>query len=262
MKKELIKLDLFKLIVLIFLIIVLTILLCERPAALVSHGVESSVDTPQIAENDLEEENSAVQVPLLPKSNSFLKLDEENTGLLDAAGVLRYRLSEDNKAWVPLIPEDILEILPDDFKLTSDESNMWHILDGNGGVLYSFNPDVLDWDIAPEKITETQDVSQSGDGKEIVECEGAKPARLTTVGSHIKVVNALIPLRSSPDAESANYVLSLPKGTTLEIVNLPVCTRFLGGANLWWGVRTESGIEGWAAEASAINDVYYLQEVK
>jgi len=85
---------------------------------------------------------------------------------------------------------------------------------------------------------------------------------LTLVGSQVRVINALIPLRSSPDAESANYMLSLPKGTTLEIVNLPVCTPFLGGANLWWGVRTNSGSEGWAAEASAISDVYYLQEIQ
>ena len=262
MKNALIKIDLNKLVVLIILIILLIILLHKEPEPLISREMAGNADTQQLAENDLEGEGSTVQVPAHPKSDDSLKLNEAHTGLLDTGGVLRYQLSEDKKTWVPLIPEDVLHVLPDDYALTLDESNIWHILDGNGGVLYSFNSDILEWNMAPEKIMEAQGASRSGDDSEIPACEGAKTARLTSVGSHIKVVNALIPLRSSPDAESANYMLSLPKGTHLEVVNLPVCTRFLGGANLWWGVRTESGLVGWAAEASAINDVYYLQEIK
>ncbi len=259
MKNALIKVDQYKLVVLIVLLIALIILVCEEPATLMSSEMAGDADIQQLAENNCEGESSTVQIPPLPKSDDSLKLNEANMGLLDTGGIMRYLLSEDKKTWVPLIPEDILDVLPDDFELTSDESNVWHIFDGGGSVLYSFNSDVLEWNMAPEKIMEAQDDSRSGD---IPACEGAKPARLTSVGTHIKVVNALIPLRSSPDAESANYMLSLPKGTHLEVVNFPVCTRFLGGANLWWGVRTENGIEGWAAEASAISDVYYLQEIK
>jgi len=259
MRNALIKVDLFKLIVLIILIIVLIILVCEEPAEIMSREMAGEADTQQFAENNFKGESSVAQIPSIPKSDDSLKLNEVNMGLLDTGGVLRYRLSEDKKTWVPQIPEDILDALPDDFELTSDESNIWHILDGSDGVLYAFNSDVLEWNMAPEKIMEAQDDSRSGD---IPVCEDAKIARLTSVGSQVKVVNALIPLRSSPDAESANCMLSLPKGTHLEVVSFPVCTRFLDGANLWWGVRTESGLEGWAAEASAISDVYYLQEIK
>ncbi len=262
MKNALIKVDLFKLIVLIILIMVLIILVREEPAALMSREMAGDADTQQFTENNPGGESGVAQIPSFPKTDDSLKLNEENMGLLDTGGVLRYQLSEDKKIWVPIIPEDVLKVLPDDFKLTSDESNIWHILDGSDGVLYSFNSDVLKWNMAAEEIMEAQDASRAEDDKRIPVCEGAKPARLTSIGSHIKVVNALIPLRSSPDAESANYVVSLPKGTHLEVVNFPVCTRFLSGANLWWGVRTESGREGWAAEASAVTDVYYLQEIK
>ena len=260
MKNALIKVDLFKLVVLIVLIIVLIILVYEKPAALMSSGIAGDADIQKLAENDFEGESTIAQIPSFPKSDDSLKIDELHTGLLDTDGVMRFRLSEDNKIWIPLIPVDILDILPDNFELTSDESNIWHIFDGNGSVLYVFNSEGLEWSMVYERIVEAQDDSQSGG--DIPECVDAKPARLTSVGLHIEVVNALIPLRSSPDAESANYMLSLPKGTHLEVVNLPVCTRFLGGANLWWGVRTESGLEGWAAEASAISDVYYLQEIE
>jgi len=262
MKNALINVDLFKLIVLIILIIFLVILLSEVSAPFIYREMAGDAETQQFAEKNLEEDSSAVQIPSLPKSNNPLKLDETDTGLLDTGGVLRYQLSEDKKIWVPLITEDVFKVLPGDYAFTPDEFGVWNIVDGNGDVLYSFNSDVLEWNMEAEKIIETQGASLSGNEKEIPVCEGAKPARLTSVGSHIKVVNALIPLRSSPDAESANYMLSLPKGTHLEVVSLPVCTRFLGGANLWWGVRTDSGLEGWAAEASAIRDVYYLQEIE
>ena len=262
MKNALIKVDLYKLVVLIILIIALIILVREEPAALVSREKTDDADTQQLAENNLEREASTVQTPPLPKSDDSLKLNEAKTGLLDTDGVLCYQLSEDKEIWVPLIPEVVLKVLPDDYALISDEFSEWYIADGKGEALYYFKSDILEWNVIAEKIMEEQDASRVGDGSEIPACEGAKPARLTLIGSPIKVVNALIPLRSSPDAESANYMLSLPKGTHLEVVSLPVCTRFLSGANLWWGVRTESGLEGWAAEASAISDVYYLQEIK
>lgn len=68
--------------------------------------------------------------------------------------------------------------------------------------------------------------------------------------------------QSSPDAESANYLQSLLKGTTLAITTFTVCTPLLGGAHLWWGVQIESRLVGWASEASVISDMYYLQEMQ
>ena len=255
-------LDLFKLIVTIALILILIILLVQKPEVVISNGKEDGVDIEKTEEIDVEEKIKINQFPLFPLSDGSLELDEKGSGLLDTNGVMRFKLSDDGQAWEPVIPGGILNKLPDGYALTTDESNMWYIVDGNGDALYSFNLDVLEWNEEAEKVAEAQDASESGDDKGITACEGANPPRLTSVGSQVRVINAMIPLRSSPDAESANYMLSLPKGTILEIVNLPVCTPFLGGANLWWGVRTDSGLEGWAAEASAISDVYYLREIQ
>ena len=255
-------LDLFKLIVTIVLILILIILLTQKPGVVIPNGKEDGADIKKAEEIDVEEKINIDQFPLFPLSDGSLELDEKGSGLLDTNGVMRFKLSDDGQTWEPVIPGEILSELPDDYALTTDESNVWYIVDENGDALYSLNLEVLEWNEEAEKIAEAQDASESGDDREITACEGANPARLTSTGSQVRVVNSMIPLRSSPDAESANYMLSLPKGTTLEIVKLPVCTPFLGGANLWWGVRTESGLEGWAAEASAISDVYYLQEIQ
>ena len=255
-------LDLFKLIVTILLVLILITLIIQKPGAVVSDGKEDGADIEKAEEIDVEEKIDVDQFPSFPLSDGSLELDEKGSGLLDMNGVMRYQLSDDEQVWEPVIPGEILNKLPDDYALTTDESNVWYIVDGNGDALYSFNLEALEWSMEPEKITESEDDSGLGDDGEITACEGANPARLTLVGSHVRVVNAMIPLRSSPDAESANYMMSLPKGTILEIVNLPICTPFLGGANLWWGVRADSGLEGWAAEASAISDVYYLQEIQ
>ncbi len=262
MKKKNRNLDQFKLIVTIVLILILIILLVQKPVVVISNGNKNGAEIEKAEEIDVEEKIDIDQFPLFPLSDGSLELDEKGSGLLDINGEMRFKLSDDGQAWEPVIPGEILNKLPDDYALTADESGVWYIVDGNGDALYSFNMEVLEWNMEPEKVSEAQDASGPGDDSEITVCEGANPARLTLVGSQVRVVNAMIPLRSSPDAESANYLLSLPKGTTLEIVNLPVCTPFLGGANLWWGVRTDSGLEGWAAEASAISDVYYLQEIQ
>lgn len=97
---------------------------------------------------------------------------------------------------------------------------------------------------------------------EVPECIGANPRRIDSIGSEVRVINALIPLRSSPDAQADNVIATLPEGSMLEIIGEPVCVPFLEGANLWWFVRTEEGMEGYAAEGSAISDTYYLEEIK
>mgnify|MGYP001128390133 CR=1 FL=1 len=75
-------------------------------------------------------------------------------------------------------------------------------------------------------------------------------------------MNALIPLRSSPQAGANNILSDLPIDTVLEVVALPVCTEYLEGANLWWQVRLPNGLSGWAAEGSAISPTYYLEMIE
>ena len=96
----------------------------------------------------------------------------------------------------------------------------------------------------------------------IPECEGANPPRIESIGTEVRVINSLIPLRAEPDAGSNNILTTLPEGTLLEVVGEPVCVPLGDGANLWWYVRTEDGMEGYAAEGSATTDTYYLETVE
>ncbi|MBM3137390.1 MAG: hypothetical protein FJZ98_04285 [Chloroflexi bacterium] len=75
------------------------------------------------------------------------------------------------------------------------------------------------------------------------------------------MINSLIPLRYSPNAIEQNIITGLPVGSRLEIISDPVCIPYLGGANLWWGVKTSFGRNGFVAEGSAISELYYLEEV-
>ena len=111
---------------------------------------------------------------------------------------------------------------------------------------------------APTAKTETTPPESTSDA---VVCDNALPTRLSGVGARAEVVNALIPLRASPEVGRSNILKGLEKGSVVEIISLPVCVPYLTGANNWWGVRTSDGREGYAAEGSAINPIYYLQEI-
>jgi len=93
-------------------------------------------------------------------------------------------------------------------------------------------------------------------------CPKALSPHISSIGVKAEVVYEMIPLRSSPKVTLENILQALPIGTELEIIKMPVCAEFLSGANLWWGVKTMDGKIGWAAEGSAIDPVYYLQEIK
>lgn len=103
---------------------------------------------------------------------------------------------------------------------------------------------------------------QTGSASNGADCPLAAPARISGVGARVRVVNALIPMRTKPSVPSSGYVLPLHMGSVLEIISLPVCEPFLENANLWWQVRAQNGRTGWAAEASAIKPIlYYLEEI-
>lgn len=116
-------------------------------------------------------------------------------------------------------------------------------------------------DTAVQTPTISTEVTPQESPSTAAECTGALPVRLSGVGVRAVVVNALIPLRASPEVGSNNILRGLPIGSVVEITSLPVCTPYLSGANNWWGVRTVDGSEGYAAEGSAINPIYYLQEL-
>jgi hypothetical protein len=92
-------------------------------------------------------------------------------------------------------------------------------------------------------------------------CEKALPVRLSGADVRARVTNATLTLRSRP--EVANNVLGfMPAGTEVDVIALPVCTPYLEGANNWWRVTTAAGTVGFAAEGSAVNPVYYLEEIR
>jgi len=128
----------------------------------------------------------------------------------------------------------------------------------------------LTTDAAPQALATTTETAESVTSTEaapqevtsdVMECTNALPTRLSGVGARAEVVNAFIPLRDSPEVGRSNILKGMPEGTVVEIISLPVCTPYLTGANHWWGVRTADGRIGYAAEGSAINPIYYLQEI-
>jgi hypothetical protein len=220
--------------------------------------VESEQRDVNTEKDATETASDAPSLPEFPNTKIELSHDAVAGGMIDMDGVRRFRLDENGENWIPVLQEELEEDLPDGYTLGKDDYGAWIIKDANGRILYMLNIDNLEWRAVEEHTEATGDFSQEED---LVECVGANPMRISGPGARVQVVNALIPLRSSPDATTSNYIKSLPEGALLEIITEPVCTPYLDGANQWWGVRTEDGVEGFAAEGSAVSDLYYLKEI-
>jgi hypothetical protein len=256
-------LDPFKLIITIILLFILVFLIIQKPGMKIPADSENNgIDLIEENSDKNEEKGKAEHLPDLPLMDGSLSLNDSEKGLVGTDGIERFVLSDDQKRWEPVITEDVLTKLPNDFRLSQDESGVWYITDVSGTGLYILDLELLEWMELSSELEDEEAASGTGNGGEIITCEGANPTRLNAIGSQVKVVNATIPLRSSPDANAVNIIKPLSEGTVLKIIKSPVCTPLLNGANLWWGVQIEGGLEGWAAEASAITDVYYLQEVR
>jgi len=258
MRNQFLKYDLFKLIVLLVLIILLiTLLISPVNAPAVSNEQNDAVV--EAVDGATGGDSAAPSLPESPTTNIDLSFDGKTGRLVDDAGTARYRLDESGEIWVPVISDSLIADLPDDYSLLPDDSGDWIITGSGGSVLYRFDSGDLVWMKAEGEAADSEDTEAKA---EPAPCDGANPVRISDIGAKVRVVNALIPLRLSPDATSSNYVLSLPEGSVLEIISGPVCTPYLDGANQWWGVRTEEGVEGFAAEGSAVSDIYYLEEIQ
>jgi len=262
------KLDIFKLIIALLLLLMLIILITRwqwiKPE---TQGAQGDISAEENAEVDVEvdaevDNKDSPEVPSIPASDLTLSLDQDSSTLIDSNGQARFLLDSENFLWMPVVSDEFKSSLLPEFSVVNDESNVWFIRDAAGSVLYTFDIASLEWieiteDIVPvEKPTEAAPVNV-----QIVACEGANPTQISGEGAWVEVVNALIPLRSSPSALAPNILRPLPIGTPLEIISLPTCTSYLDGANLWWGVETEGGETGYAAESSAVSPSYYLQEI-
>jgi len=167
--------DLFKLIVTIMLILILIILLIQKQEVDKSIGKREGAEIEKAEEIDVEEKINVDQFPLFPLSDGSLELDEKVSGLLDTNGVMRFKLNDDEQSWEPVIPGEILNKLPVDYALTTDESNVWYIVDENGDALYSFNLEYLNG-IKKQRRPRKRKMLQN---RKMI--EGLRPARALTL---------------------------------------------------------------------------------
>jgi len=260
MQKKYISYDLFKLMILLVLLVILAVLLYAR--------------SPYFQQEEQEEQNSqntglpvepgdvraSMRLPVFPDAALGLVPNTEQNGLINQDGDLVYILSDDEKTWNPYVPADIKNKLPQGFMQTQDESGVWNLNLPEGDTMYLFDLNELIWKPVEKNVIPELANQLSPDNK--LACPGANPSRIQNTDEFVQVISAEIPLRSSPRADLRNYLIQLPKGTVLEIVGKPTCSAYLNGANLWWLVRTPYGLEGYAAEGSALTDLYYLEVIK
>ena len=250
--------DLFKLIItiLLFLLLFLTF---RNPLEL-KRGIselEDRAENEVLQPTDFDDKEATLVLPVFPNTKVELRYDDESKSLVDSQNRPKFVMNKKEDGWIPVVPQDVLDKVGGNFMLEIDESNVWHI-QGEEGQQFSLEIDSLTWNHV--SFVEA-DVSGPEVESVALPCEGANPMRITSVGDSVRVVNNLIPLRSSPDATSANIVRALPIGTELKVVSLPICTPFLDGANQWWEVQTQDGQTGWVAEGSAVGSTYYLETI-
>jgi predicted membrane-bound mannosyltransferase/DNA-binding beta-propeller fold protein YncE len=205
------------------------------------------------------ETTGGIVIPVFPENTQGLVINPSADALLDNFGKVIYQLDVELNEWVPVIPTSLELTLSDGSQIKKDESKIWHILDKAGTALYAF--DQLNFEWIDLISTSNSELDASDIASEIQTCEGANPSRISGIGAMARVINSLIPLRYSPNALEQNIITGLSIGTRLEITSDPLCIPYLGGANLWWGVKTSYGISGYVAEGSAISLVYYLEEI-
>ena len=259
MEKRFTPYDGMKLIVLIFLLLILASMFILRGAnqPRAKGLIETTPTQPDMEEID--ETTVEKTLPAFPAGAENLTLNEEQTGLIDEGQNIVYTLSEDGNMWIPEIENDLIKKLPENYQVKKDENDVWQIINESNEAAYIFDAEQNKWLAVEKQETKGDEDAISLQGN--VECLLANPSQISSGGKMIRVINAVIPLRSSPDATTLNFVTSLEQETQLEVIGEPVCTPYLEGANIWWPVRTPNGMEGYAAEGSAISDLYYLEEI-
>jgi len=259
-KKDFIPYDRFKLVILLSFVVILGIMLYARSNEKENDLMESAYFPSDETGQQSFEPNAENQLPAIPSSHQELSINSDKTELVDDSGKLIYELGEDGHQWTPIIYPEVMNTISPEYSLLQDESDIWQIISTSGEVLFIFDSNKLVWELAESTGSMMQSSTDCADL--VFDCSSANPARIKSIDEMVRVINAEIPLRSTPDAVSENFIISLAQGDLLQVTDEPVCMPYLSGANLWWPVRTDDGIEGYAAEGSAISDLYYLQPVE
>ncbi len=107
---------------------------------------------------------------------------------------------------------------------------------------------------APEAVTATPQAAPAA--TTAVECKAPSASRLV-IGKNAMTLGDLN-LRSEPKIGENILTVSVT-GSTLKVLDGPVCVPYLDGAYLWWQVETSSGKTGYSAENYYNGLGYYLK---
>lgn len=215
------------------------------------------MEGPAEVETPAEDEQPAAAAPLLPPfpvPAENYTFSETDTLLVGLNGEPVYQLSADGSMWVPLIPQELGDPAT---QPTFVEPDGWQM--ESNGVSYRWDPAGAVW-VSENNPESPAAVEPTIEEPEISQDCAAAPTQLS-VGQQARVASNLN-LRLSPDISASNRILTMPIGTTVEILAAPVCTPYQNGAYLWWQVVLPDGTQGWAAEASLTQSNYFLTPIE
>jgi len=190
-------------------------------------------------------------------------LEADGWVLTDGKGTILYTYDADAKEWkavdaaaeapsYPPLPPELQTLVDDGTLRPIDGPNGWILADAEGSAVYYYDGSSAAWKMVVTAVEPTPEPPAG-------ETCATVPARLS-IGMTAVVVSNLN-FRSSPGIAyaDANWLLTNPAGTRLEVVGGPECIPFGVGAYRWWQVRLDDGREGWSAEGSATGAGYFLE---
>ena len=248
--------DLFKLIVTMLLLLILLLSFPKPgPNPPIAEGDSGDIVTATGGSHpeDLEPGNpDSPQYPLLPPfppASGNLAIDDTQQYLVAPDGHAVYELDNDDFLWKPVIPEELLSELPQEYEIIAPGPAAWTIQSMDGQPLYTWNVERQTWEAVPPTVQPAS----------VEDCPVALAPRLQPSDQARTLVN--LNLRSSPGIKD-NWMLTNIAQTQLTIVGGPVCVIQEGGAYWWWEVENPSGLRGWSAEAHQGGGYYFLEPVQ
>ena len=172
-----------------------------------------------------------------------------------AAGRPVYRLDAEAGEWAPVIPDELAGISGADIAPGPGVGG-WVIEAKDGQPAYIWDPDTLAWKEAVPEMGEAKSTDASVPD---VDCPLTRPSRLAA-GFKGQVASPLN-MRSSPGIAN-NWLMTMPRGTELEILGNPTCLPYGDGAYLWWQVEIPGSQTGWSAEAPQNQDFYFIDPIE
>jgi len=99
---------------------------------------------------------SGGNLPAFPTSPVALTLDTASNQLVDSFGNAYYRLDEAKSQWVPIVPADVVSLVPEGVVPTQNADGLWVLAASDGSLLYQWNEGALLWVASGEQPTTAQ----------------------------------------------------------------------------------------------------------